>query len=591
MHTAHQILKQYWGYSAFRPLQAQIIEAVLAHKDVLALLPTGGGKSLCFQVPALCQAGVCIVVTPLIALMKDQVAHLQKMGVAAKAIFSGMTLQEMDIALDSCIYGKVKFLYVSPERLHTELFQARVQKMNVCLLAVDEAHCISQWGYDFRPAYLKIQELRSLLPSLPTIALTATATKAVQVDIQEKLGFTNAIVFQQSFARKNLAYRASNIEDKAKSLLALCKQHPGTAIVYANTRKKTKIIAHMLKQQGLCADFYHAGLSTQERATKQDAWVHNKTNSIVATNAFGMGIHKPDVRLVVHYDLPASIEAYYQEVGRAGRDEKPATAIVLYDQHDIDLLRENIATQHPASHQLKKVYQHLANYYQVAIGSHQLATYDFDLEDFSNTYQLEKPATAIVLYDQHDIDLLRENIATQHPASHQLKKVYQHLANYYQVAIGSHQLATYDFDLEDFSNTYQLAPTDVYQALKKLEEQGLIQLSHSFFVPSQVCMAMPRQAVYRFQIMVNIMLVVQYDGSGWLFVSPSTAHFLIIRLYAGRQIVMYHQTYIGLMNAHTKCIGSYNTIGFVVYPSILLGSSFLGRQACMVKIGTQPLLF
>jgi ATP-dependent DNA helicase RecQ len=381
-----ETLKKYWGYDAFRPLQQDIIQAVLDGRDVLALLPTSGGKSICFQLPTLLRPGLCLVISPLIALMKDQVDQLKKRGIAAEAIFSGMRSNKIDLVLDNCIYGKVKFLYVSPERLKTELLQERVKKMSVNLLAVDEAHCISQWGYDFRPAYLEIAALRALIPKANAIALTATATPTVQQDIQEKLQFRHPVRFQKSFARDNLTYVARKTEDKDRQLLNILCHVPGTAIVYVRNRRHTKTVAQLLQKKGIDAVAYHAGLTTLERETRQEAWVNGITRVIVATNAFGMGIDKPNVRSVIHLDLPTTLEAYYQEAGRAGRDENKAYAVILYDDQDITLLRESIQVAHPSIDQLKKVYQHLANYYQVAIGSHNMTTYDFYLEDFSHIY-------------------------------------------------------------------------------------------------------------------------------------------------------------------------------------------------------------
>lgn len=432
MKDIHHILKQYWGYTTFRPLQEQIIQAVLAGQDVLALLPTGGGKSICFQVPALAKEGICLVVTPLIALMKDQVEQLKKRGIPAAAIFAGMKPQEIDLVLDNGIYGQLKFLYISPERLKTDLFQTRVQKMAVNLLAVDEAHCISQWGYDFRPAYLAIADLRPLIPAVNLIALTATATRAVKQDIQAKLHMRHAALFQKSFARHNLAYVVRKTEDKARTLLKILSSIRGTAIIYTHTRKKTKAVASFLSKSGISASFYHAGLTNEERTHRQDAWIQNKIRVIVATNAFGMGIDKPDVRLVVHLDLPTTLEAYYQEAGRAGRDEQKAYAIVLYDEQDIAELRAGIQEAHPTVEYLKKVYQHLANYYQVAVGTHAMTTYDFDWEDFASTYRLKAP--------------------------------------------------------------------EAYQAIKRLESEGLIQLNEAFFQPAQLHIAMDHQALYAFQV-------------------------------------------------------------------------------------------
>ena len=410
------ILKQYWGYSTFRPLQAEIIQAVLDGKDVLALLPTGGGKSICFQVPALLRKGICIVVSPLIALMKDQVDQLKRRGIAAEAVFTGMHPHEIDVVLDNCVYGSIKFLYVSPERLKTELLQERVKKMTVSLLAIDEAHCISQWGYDFRPAYLEITTFKELIPHVNTIALTATATTAVKQDIQDKLQFRQPICFQKSFTRHNLAYVVRKTADKNRQLLRILRSVPGTTIVYVNTRKKTKTVAQLLQRNDIHAVAYHAGLTASEREQRQEAWIKSQVRVIVATNAFGMGIDKPDVRLVIHLDLPSTLEAYYQEAGRAGRDEKKAYAVLLYDPHDTTLLQENVAAAHPDVAHLKKVYQHLANYYQIAVGSHAMTTHDFDLEDFAHTCGLKSPIVYQALKTLEREGLVQLNEAFSHPA-------------------------------------------------------------------------------------------------------------------------------------------------------------------------------
>jgi ATP-dependent DNA helicase RecQ len=387
--TIHQILKQYWNYDSFRPLQEDIIQSVMAGKDTLALLPTGGGKSICFQVPALAMEGVCLVVSPLIALMKDQVGQLKQRGISAVAVYSGMSAREIDIALDNCVFGSTKFLYLSPERLQTELVQERVKRMKVCLLAVDEAHCISQWGYDFRPPYLQIAAFRELLPKAPVLALTATATEDVKKDICDKLAFKEGQVWQQSFARPNLSYSCLSTEDKRGRLLEILNRVPGTAIVYVRSRRLTMEIASFLCARNIKAAAYHAGLSHQVRNTVQDEWIQNKVRVMVATNAFGLGIDKPDVRVVVHLDLPDTLEAYYQEAGRAGRDGRYAFAALLYGPHDAEELRQKTEAAHPPVEQLKRVYQALANYYQLAAGSGGFTSYDFNLDDFAATYRLK----------------------------------------------------------------------------------------------------------------------------------------------------------------------------------------------------------
>ena len=355
----------------------------------MALLPTGGGKSICFQVPALALDGVCIVISPLIALMKDQVRNLVKNEIKAVAVTSALSSREIDIALDNCIYGDVKFLYISPERLTTDLFKERLKKMKVGLIAVDEAHCISQWGYDFRPPYLKIAKIREVIKHVPIIALTATATPNVVVDIQEKLGFKQQNIFQKSFERTNISYSVLYESNKYFKLDEILQKVKGTAIIYARNRRQTQDIAKYLKSKGLSADFYHAGLTNAQRDKAQKLWIDGATRVIVATNAFGMGIDKPDVRLVVHLDLPDSLEAYFQEAGRAGRDEKKAYATLLFDEADEQVLREKHIADYPEIAVIRSVYLALGNYYQLAIGSGQNETFVFDISDFCNKYKLK----------------------------------------------------------------------------------------------------------------------------------------------------------------------------------------------------------
>ncbi len=432
MADLHQILKQYWHYDQFRPLQEDIIKSALAGNDTLALLPTGGGKSICFQVPAMAKEGLCLVISPLIALMKDQVMQLQKRGIPAAAIHAGMNRREIDISLDNCVYGAVKFLYLSPERLLTDIFRERVKKMNVCLLAVDEAHCISQWGYDFRPPYLQIAELRDILPEVPVMALTATATEIVKKDIQEKLKFKAPNVFQNSFARANLSYSAQPTEDKLNRVTEVLKSVSGTAIVYVKTRRRTVDIARELQTRGFKAAAYHAGLTFEQRSKTQADWIENRIKIIVATNAFGMGIDKPDVRLVVHLDLPANLEAYYQEAGRAGRDGRYAFAVVLHGPNDaLDLL-----------------------------------------------------------------DKTRE----AHPPVEALRKTYQALANYYQLAVGSGEFTSHNFNLEELVKTYKLNALETHHSLKKLEAEGFIQLNEAFYSPSKVFVPSGKEELYKFQV-------------------------------------------------------------------------------------------
>ncbi|WP_296620668.1 ATP-dependent DNA helicase RecQ [Marivirga sp.] len=429
---AIDVLQKYWGYEAFRSMQEDIIDSINAGKDTLALLPTGGGKSICFQVPALMSDGVCLVISPLIALMKDQVEQLKKRKIPAAAIYSGMTYREIDILLDNAAHGAYKFLYVSPERLKTDLFLERSKKMKLNLLVIDEAHCISQWGYDFRPPYLEIANFRELFPDLPCIALTATATEEVKIDIQEKLNFKDGKLFQKSFARDNLSYSVRKVENKEAKLFEILRKIRGTSVVYARNRRRTKEIAQLLQKNGFSADFYHAGLSQADRNAKQDAWLKDKARIIVATNAFGMGIDKPDVRTVIHWELPDNLESYYQEAGRAGRDEKPAFAVALYHPQDFKEMEEK----------------------------HELAHPEFDF----------------------------------------LKKLYQSLANYFKIAIGSGEMQSYNFEIQDFCQHYNYEVYPVFHALKVLEEEGFIQLNEQFYRPSGLHINLDFKDLYAYEI-------------------------------------------------------------------------------------------
>ncbi len=386
MQNIHEILKTYWGYDSFRPLQEDIIKSVLSGKDTLGLMPTGGGKSLTFQVPALALEGLCVVVTPLIALMKDQVENLKKRDIRAAAIYSGLTSKEILQKLDNAVNGAYKFLYVSPERLATAIFITKVKQMDVSLIAVDESHCISQWGYDFRPSYLKISEIRTYLPDTPVLALTATATAEVVDDIQDKLLFKEKNVFRMSFHRSNLAYVVRHTEDKNEQLLKILKSVPGSSVVYVRNRKKTKEIADWLNEKGIKAEHYHAGLNNETKDARQNRWKKDETRVIVATNAFGMGIDKAEVRTVVHLDLPDSIEAYFQEAGRAGRDEKKAFAVLLFNNTDVVKMRKRVADTFPPKEKVLEIYENIGNYYQVGIGSGLDNTFIFDLGDFCRSF-------------------------------------------------------------------------------------------------------------------------------------------------------------------------------------------------------------
>lgn len=391
MSIYKKILLKYWGYPDFRPLQEDIILSVCEEKkDTLGLLPTGGGKSVIFQVPALAMDGICLVVTPLIALMRDQVENLKKRDIKAAAIYSGMSRAEINITLDNCIYGGYKFLYLSPERLSTELFLTKMKSMRISLIAIDESHCISQWGYDFRPSYLKINELRAHLgDDVPFLALTATATPKVVDDIQEKLGFKEKCFFKKSFERKNLSYIVRNVEDKLGYMLKILKKQNGSGVVYVRNRKRTKEIALYLQQNGISADYYHAGLTPEVKETKQDNWKNDDIRIMVSTNAFGMGIDKSDVRIVIHIDVPDSLEAYFQEAGRGGRDEKRAYAVMLYNNSDKLKLEKLHANTFPDIDYMKRVYNALGNYYSIPVGNGKHQNYDFSLFDFCGKFNLQ----------------------------------------------------------------------------------------------------------------------------------------------------------------------------------------------------------
>jgi ATP-dependent DNA helicase RecQ len=408
----HQILVKYWGYNSFRPMQEDIISAVMDRKDTLALLPTGGGKSLCYQVPGIAMEGICIVISPLIALMKDQVDRLKKNGIKAFAIYSGMHYNEIELALNNVTLGDAKFLYISPERLSTPTFRESLRYMKVNLIAVDEAHCISQWGYDFRPPYLQIAEIRPILPDVPILAVTATATPAVVEDIQNRLQFVVHNVIRQTFERKNLAYVVLQEENKPGRLVEMFRKVPGSAIVYAGTRRRTYDIARHLNKHNIAADHYHAGLDNAARDAKQKAWMAGNPRVIVATNAFGMGIDKPDVRLVVHADLPDSIEAYFQEAGRAGRDGKKAWAVIMFQQSDLMDAKHQFDLSFPDMETIKNVYHALGNYFKLAVGSGKNMSYDFDISDFCNQYNFNAVSaySALKFLEKEGYIILSEGI-------------------------------------------------------------------------------------------------------------------------------------------------------------------------------------
>ncbi len=407
---AREILTRYWGYSRFRPKQEEIIDSVLNGHDTLALMPTGGGKSLTFQVPAMVNEGVCLVVTPLIALMRDQVQHLKRLNIPAAAIYSGMFREEVDAIASGCLHGRYKFLYISPERLAADSFRRLIAQINISLLTVDEAHCVSQWGYDFRPPYLKIAEVRAFFPEVPVLALTATATPETVQDIVDKLQFKKPVIIRAGFERKNLSYNVFKDNDKTGTLISLLTKGKGSSIVYVRTRRKTRELAEILYRNKISATYYHAGLDAATRTRRQKEWSIGKVRVMVSTNAFGMGIDKPDVRQVIHYDLPESIESYFQEAGRAGRDVKPAWASLLFNNRDISDVKKRHAASFPPIATIKKVYNQLGNYFDIPVGSGENVGFDFEIGEFCRRYQLDVLETysAIKLLEKEGLLLYSE---------------------------------------------------------------------------------------------------------------------------------------------------------------------------------------
>ncbi|SEP34080.1 ATP-dependent DNA helicase RecQ [Mucilaginibacter sp. OK283] len=485
--TIEEILKQYWNHDHFRPMQAEIIKSVLLGHDTLALLSTGGGKSVCFQVPGLAKEGVCIVISPLIALMKDQVENLKDKGINAVAIVSGMGRREIDLALDNCIYGTVKFLYLSPERLLSELVQERIKYMKVNLIAVDEAHCISQWGYDFRPPYLHIADLRQLHPNVPVLALTATATADVKNDIQDKLQFKNPVIYQQSFERSNISYVVQDAENKFRRMLDIAKGVKGSGIVYVRSRKDAAEIAKYYNENGIKADFYHAGLPMDERAERQESWKNNRTRVIVATNAFGMGIDKPDVRFVIHKDMPESLEAYYQEAGRGGRDGQKAYGVLLYTHADRLRQEKLFELNFPTVDEIKHVYHCLANYYQLAYEAGEGLSFDLDLGEFCSRFKLDAIKTLNALKFLEKDEYLSFNESVFLPSRFRFEVVNEVLYNFQIQNAGwdpfiKTLLRSYGGAFEnyvkikeyDLSRRTTLSVQQVVEGLLQLQQFGLI---------------------------------------------------------------------------------------------------------------------
>ncbi|MFB9845031.1 RecQ family ATP-dependent DNA helicase [Mucilaginibacter ginsenosidivorans] len=502
--TIQETLKHYWGYDNFRPLQEEIIQSVLLGRDTLALLPTGGGKSVCFQVPGLVKEGISIVVSPLIALMKDQVENLKAKGIPAVSIVTGMGKREIDIALDNCVYNGVKFLYLSPERLLSELVRERIRYMNVNLIAVDEAHCISQWGYDFRPPYLHVADLRELHPGVPVLALTATATADVRGDIQEKLCFKEPNIFQQSFERKNISYVVQHEENKLRKLLDIPRGVKGTGIVYVRSRKEAEEIAKYYNENHFGADFYHAGLTMEQRSAKQDSWQTGNTRIIVATNAFGMGIDKPDVRFVIHKDMPESLEAYYQEAGRAGRDGRKAYAVLLYNHADRLKNEKKFESNFPSVDEIKQVYHQFGSYFHLAYGTGAGVSFDLDLGDFCVRNKLDATKTVNALKFLEQDEYLAFNESVFLPSRFRFEVMNEQLYNF-QVqnqgwdAFIKTLLRSYGGAFEnyvrlrefDLARRANLSVQQVIQGLKQLEDEGILHYLQQTDLP-QVTWLQPR---------------------------------------------------------------------------------------------------
>ncbi len=485
-----KVLTKYWGYTSFRPLQEEVIRSIAEGKDTLGLMPTGGGKSITFQVPALVNEGICLVITPLIALMKDQVNRLNSLEIRSLAIHSGMSPEEIDIALENSIYGDYKFLYISPERISTRIFQTRLPRLNLNLVAVDEAHCISQWGYDFRPSYLKIASIREMISEkVPFLALTASATPLVIDDILEKLAFREKNVLKTSFKRKNISYLVRRVEDKGDYLIRTLQKMKGCGIVYVRSRKRSKEIAELLVSNGISADFYHAGLPAELRDKKQNAWTTGETRIIVATNAFGMGIDKAEVRFVIHWDIPESIEDYYQESGRAGRDNKPAYAVLLYSSSDKKRLEDSVKRKFPPVEKIKDVYEALCNYLQVPQGSGKDNVFDFNLYDFVSKYRLP----VIETYNSLNF-LQREGYIEFTEEINNPSRVH--------FIVGRDDLYKFQVANESFDAFIKLllrSHTGMFSEFVAINEETLAKVS-----------ALSRDAVYRFLVKLSTLNIIKY---------------------------------------------------------------------------------
>ncbi|MDR1763199.1 MAG: RecQ family ATP-dependent DNA helicase [Dysgonamonadaceae bacterium] len=493
MDSFHSILKEYWGYDEFRPLQEDIIKSVYEGRDTLGLMPTGGGKSLTFQVPAMLMDGICLVVTPLIALMKDQVDNLRSLGIRAAYVHSGMSWQEIAVTLENCVNGPYKFLYVSPERLTTDLFLAKLPLMNVSMLVVDESHCISQWGYDFRPSYLRIVEIREMLPGIPVLALTATATPDVIDDIQDKLHFREKNVFKTSFERENLVYVVRNTDDKLYEIIHILTHVGGSAIVYVRSRKRTSEIAKALKEQGIDADFFHAGLNSDEKMNKQNAWKNDRCRVMVCTNAFGMGIDKPDVRVVIHFELPNSLEEYFQEAGRAGRDGKKSYAVALHSPRDAAQLKKRIKDEFPDKEFVKDVYEKLAYFFQIPVNEGIDTGHNFRIEKFCRAYRYNMTQahsalkildlTGCISYVEETDKSSKLLFTVDRDALYRLSAYDEKTENLIRILLRSYTGLFADYvhiDEDLLARRAEMSAHEVYETLKMLSVQQVIH-----YIPAQ----------------------------------------------------------------------------------------------------------